>query len=123
MRPHLVDRVSSPAGKTVTRAKREALGNVMSPQNASELAAAMEDAVRAGTGTRAQIPGVRIAGKTGTAETGIEGKNMTAFLCFAPVGAPRFAVAVMLENQTGVGGTTAAPIARQVLEALLRSGP
>jgi peptidoglycan glycosyltransferase len=123
MRPHVVDRVVSPAGKTVTRTKKEALGNVMSEHNASELTSAMEDVVRAGTGTNAQIPGVRIAGKTGTAETGVEGKNMTAFVCFAPVGAPRVAIAVMLENQTGVGGTTAAPIAKQVLEALLRRGP
>jgi peptidoglycan glycosyltransferase len=123
MRPHVVDRVVSPEGKTVTRTKQEALGNVMSAQNASGLASAMEDVVRAGTGTAAQIPGVRVAGKTGTAETGIEGKHMTAFICFAPVGAARVAIAVMLENQTGVGGTTAAPIAKQVLEALLRRGP
>jgi penicillin-binding protein A len=123
MRPHVVDRVVSPEGKTVTRTTREALGNVMNAQNAAALTDAMEDVVRAGTGTNAQIPGVRIAGKTGTAETGVEGKNMTAFVCFAPVGAPRFAIAVMLENQTGVGGTTAAPIAKQVLEALLRRGP
>jgi penicillin-binding protein A len=123
MRPYVVDRVVSPQGKTVTRTKKEALGNVMSAHNASELTAAMEDVVRAGTGTNAQIPGVRVAGKTGTAETGVSGKHMTAFLCFAPVGAPRVAIAVMLENQTGVGGTTAAPIAKQVLEALLRRGP
>jgi peptidoglycan glycosyltransferase len=123
MRPYVVDRVISPKGRTVTRTKKEALGNVMSANNAAELTSAMEDVVRAGTGTRAQIPGVRIAGKTGTAETGVEGKNMTAFLCFAPVGAPRVAIAVMLENQTGVGGTTAAPIAKQVLESLLRRGP
>ncbi len=123
MRPHVVDRVVSPEGKTVTRTKKEALGNVMNAQNAAALADAMEDVVRAGTGTNAQIPGVRVAGKTGTAETGVAGKHMTAFLCFAPVGAPRVAIAVMLENQTGVGGTTAAPIAKQVLEALLRRGP
>jgi peptidoglycan glycosyltransferase len=123
MRPHVVDHVVSPDGKTVTRTKKEALGNVMSAQNAAALADAMEDVVRAGTGTNAQIPGVRVAGKTGTAETGVAGKHMTAFLAFAPVGAPRVAIAVMLENQTGVGGTTAAPIAKQVLEALLRRGP
>jgi peptidoglycan glycosyltransferase len=123
MRPHVVDRVVSHNGKLVTRTKKEALGNVMSAQNAAALADAMEDVVRAGTGTNAQIPGVRVAGKTGTAETGVAGKHMTAFLAFAPVGAPRVAIAVMLENQTGVGGTTAAPIAKQVLEALLRRGP
>jgi peptidoglycan glycosyltransferase len=82
----------------------------------------MEAVVAAGTGTRAQLPGIRVAGKTGTAETGVAGRNMTAFLAFAPVERPRVAIAVMLENQTGAGGTTAAPIAREVLQALL-AGP
>jgi len=119
MRPHVVDRVVSPQRKVVTRTKAEALGQVMSSRNAAEVTSAMQDVVRAGTGTAAQIPGVAIAGKTGTAETGVHGRNMTAFLAFAPVGAPRVAIAVMLENQSGTGGTTAAPIARQVLQALL----
>jgi peptidoglycan glycosyltransferase len=82
----------------------------------------MEAVVQAGTGTAAQIPGIRVAGKTGTAETGRQGRNQTAFIAFAPVEAPRVAIAVMLENQSGTGGSTAAPIAKQVLQALLR-GP
>jgi peptidoglycan glycosyltransferase len=82
----------------------------------------MEAVVSGGTGTRAQIPGVRVAGKTGTAETGVEGRNMTAFIAFAPVERPRLAIAVMLDHQTGAGGTTAAPIAREVMRALL-AGP
>lgn len=119
MRPHLVDRVVAPDGSTVTRTKREALGRALSAANAATLTRMMEAVVAGGTGTRAQIPGIRIAGKTGTAETGVEGRNQTAFVAFAPVGRPRVAIAVMLDNQTGVGGTTAAPIARQVLQALL----
>jgi peptidoglycan glycosyltransferase len=122
MQPHVVDRVVAPDGSIVTRTKRHAFGRTMSAYNASELARAMEAVVDSGTGTRAQIPGVRVAGKTGTAETGRAGRNQTAFIAFAPVGAPRVAIAVMLENQTGVGGTTAAPIANEVLQALLR-GP
>jgi len=122
MRPHVVERVINPKGSTVTRTKREALGRAMSAANAAILARMMEAVVAGGTGTASQIPGIRVAGKTGTAETGIEGRNMTAFLCFAPVERPRVAIAVMLENQTGVGGTTAAPIAKQVLQALLQ-GP
>jgi cell division protein FtsI/penicillin-binding protein 2 len=49
--------------------------------------------------------------------------NTTGFLAFAPANAPKVAVAVYLENQHGVGGTTAAPIAKQIIEALLRGRP
>ena len=122
MQPHVVDRILSPKGKVVTRTKRRVLGRTLSPHNAQVLALAMEAVVRGGTGTAAQIPGVRVAGKTGTAETGRAGRNQTAFIAFAPVEAPRVAIAVMLENQTGVGGTTAAPIAKQVMQAILQ-GP
>jgi peptidoglycan glycosyltransferase len=76
-------------------------------------------AVQAGTSTAAQIPGVTVAGKTGTAESGVSHVNTTGFICFAPAENPRVAVAVFLEQQNGVGGTTAAPIAKQVMEALL----
>ena len=121
MEPHLVDHVVCSKGGVVTRTKRHALGRTMSAQNAAALARAMEAVVTGGTGTRAQISGVRVAGKTGTAETGRAGRNQTAFIAFAPIGAPKVAIAVMLENQTGAGGTTAAPIAKQVMQALLRT--
>jgi peptidoglycan glycosyltransferase len=122
MQPFVVERVIGPDGSTVTRTRRHALGRTMSAANAGALARAMEAVVQAGTGTAAQIPGIRVAGKTGTAETGREGRNQTAFIAFAPVDAPRVAIAVMLENQSGTGGSTAAPIAKQVLQALLQ-GP
>jgi penicillin-binding protein A len=122
MKPFVVERVVGPNGGTVRQTKRQALGRTMSAGNALDLTGAMEAVVRAGTGTAAQIPGIRVAGKTGTAETGRQGLNQTAFIAFAPVEAPRVAIAVMLENQSGTGGTTAAPIAKQVLQALLR-GP
>ena len=58
-----------------------------------------------GTGTAAQIPGVRVAGKTGTAETGTpDGENNAWFIGFAPADAPRVAVAVVLSGQSGTGG-------------------
>jgi penicillin-binding protein A len=80
----------------------------------------MEGVVTGGTGTSAQISGVRVAGKTGTAETGRQGRNTTWFISFAPVDDPKVAVAVVLQNQSGTGGSTAAPIAKQIMEALLR---
>ena len=122
MEPYVVDRILSPKGKVVTRTRQHVLGRTLSPHNAQVLSLAMEAVVRGGTGVAAQIPGVRVAGKTGTAETGRAGRNQTAFIAFAPVGAPKVAIAVMLENQTGVGGTTAAPIAKQVMQAILQ-GP
>ena len=85
----------------------------------------MVGAVQSGTGTAAQIPGILVAGKTGTAETGVSGRYTSWFICFAPANRPQVAVAVVLENQTGFGGQVAAPIAKAVMQALLagRSNP
>jgi peptidoglycan glycosyltransferase len=79
----------------------------------------MTRVVASGTATSAQIPGIDVAGKTGTAETGRAGANDTWFIAFAPANAPRVAIAVGLHNQAGTGGSTAAPIAKAVIEALL----
>jgi peptidoglycan glycosyltransferase len=121
MRPQLVARVLAPGGKTITHLRPEQLGQPIKRQTADELTSMMELVVSGGTGTAAQIPGVRVAGKTGTAETG-NGNIYTAwFTAFAPAEAPRVAIAVVVENQlNGFGGAISAPIARQVMEALLR---
>ena len=79
--------------------------------------------VREGTGTAAQMSGYSVGGKTGTAETGISGSNTTWFIAFAGKDEqtpPEVAIAVVLQNQSGVGGTTAAPIARAVMQAILQ---
>ena len=121
MRPHLIEKVVSPGGNTVTHFRPEKLGRPIGARTAGELAHMMELAVQGGTGTAAQIPGVRVAGKTGTAETGRAGVNTTWFVTFAPVEKPQVAIAVVVENQRGgFGGTVAAPIAKEVMEALLR---
>jgi peptidoglycan glycosyltransferase len=114
-----VQRVQTRGGRTVSRERPSELGRAMSEQTASQLTAMMESVVSSGTGTAAQLSGRRVAGKTGTAETGVSGRNVTWFIAFAPADRPRVAIAVVLENQTGTGGTTAAPIAKQVMEALL----
>ena len=119
MKPYVVDRIVAPDGSTVVRTRPDALGQVIEPGHAGSIAHMMEQVVRGGTGTAAALPGIRVAGKTGTAETGREGRNITSFVAFAPVDRPRVAVAVMLENQSGTGGTTAAPIARQIMQALI----
>jgi peptidoglycan glycosyltransferase len=81
----------------------------------------MEAVVTEGTGTAAQIPGVQVAGKTGTAETQIgTALNNVWFIAFAPAADPKVAIAVTLKGVPGQGAAFAAPVARQVLEALLR---
>jgi peptidoglycan glycosyltransferase len=89
------------------------------PETATIVASMMREVVRAGTGTAAQIPGFVVGGKTGTAETGVEGTNNAWFIAFAGRKQPEVAIAVVLEQQDGTGGQLAAPIARAVLQALL----
>ncbi len=119
MRPYVVQRIVGPDRKTLARTRPQELGRAIKPQTAADLSGMMEAVVTGGTGTAAQISGVRVAGKTGTAETGIEHTNTTWFIAFAPADAPRVAVAVVLENQHATGGETAAPIAKRIMEAIL----
>jgi peptidoglycan glycosyltransferase len=96
---------------------------VVSRRVARQVRSMMVDVVRSGTGTAAAVPGVQVAGKTGTAELRPNSTNPQDadawFVAFAPAVRPRVAVAVMLVG-AGFGGTAAAPIARRVLEAALR---
>jgi cell division protein FtsI/penicillin-binding protein 2 len=85
---------------------------------AGEVTQLMEAVVSYGTGTSAAIPGITVAGKTGTAEVGPDRPSDAWFIAFAPAQAPRVAIAVLIVNG-GVGGDVAAPIARQVLESAL----
>jgi peptidoglycan glycosyltransferase len=121
MRPQIVERIVSPSGKTITHLQPDQLGRPIKRQTADELTRMMELVVTGGTGTAAAIPGIRVAGKTGTAEVGRGNVHTTWFAAFAPANAPRVAIAVVVENQlNGFGGTISAPIAKQVMEALFR---
>jgi peptidoglycan glycosyltransferase len=119
MEPKLVDRIVAPDGKVIDKFTSERWTRAMSAGTAAELTAMMRRVVESGTGTAAQIPGVAVAGKTGTAETGRENENDTWFIAFAPADRPKVAVAVALSNQDGTGGSTAAPIAKDIIAALL----
>ena len=120
MQPFVVDRILKPDGSILTKTAPEEYSQAVSPPTAAELTAMMELVVESGTGTAAQIPGVRVAGKTGTAETGREGQNDVWFIGFAPADNPQVAVAVALSDQAATGGAVAAPIARAIMETLLR---
>ena len=119
MEPRVVDRILEPDGSILTQTQPDELSEAIRPKTAAELVAMMELVVSSGTGTAAQIPGVRVGGKTGTAETGRQGRNDVWFIGFAPADAPRVAIAVALSDQAGTGGALAAPIARAVMETLL----
>jgi penicillin-binding protein A len=119
MKPYLVKQIVAPDGAPVVTTEPDRLGRAIKASTANAVTQGMVAAVQAGTSTAAQIPGVTVAGKTGTAESGVSHVNTTGFICFAPAESPRVAIAVFLEQQNGVGGTTAAPIAKQVMEALL----
>jgi peptidoglycan glycosyltransferase len=118
MRPQLVAKVVDTDGRTVRRLKPSEESKVMTPRTAAALAGMMSQVVKEGTGTAAALQGIDVAGKTGTAEKGVA--NQAWFIAFAPVGAPRIAVAVTVEQTTGQGGTIAAPIAKRVMESLLQ---
>jgi peptidoglycan glycosyltransferase len=122
MRPFLVERIVSPRGGTIRRTKPDRLGRAIDAEHANVIENMMELVVSGGTGTAAQISGVRVAGKTGTAETGTAGVNTTGFIGFAPADRPRVAVAVYVESQRGTGGQIAAPMAKAVMQAILGEG-
>ena len=121
MRPFVVEKTVTPNGKTRERTVPAKIRRAVSPAAARDVSEMMVRAVQAGTGTAAQISGLRIGGKTGTAETGVAGSNTTWFIAFSGETGekPKLAVAVVLQNQSLTGGATAAPIARQVMQALL----
>ncbi|HEX6702062.1 MAG TPA: penicillin-binding protein 2 [Gaiellaceae bacterium] len=119
MRPYVVEKIVSPGGSTVQRTHPDKLDRAIKPQTAGELTAMMEAVVTGGTGTAAQIPGVPVAGKTGTAETGVANVYTAWFISFAPANKPKVAVAVVVENG-GFGGKSAAPIAKTLMQAILR---
>ena len=121
MRPTLVDAVRSSSGALRYQRHSEPLNRAFSEQTASAVTDMMEHVVDEGTGRAAQIPGVQIAGKTGTAQTGRNGQLDAWFIAFAPAVNPQVALAVVVERTNQYGGQAAAPIARDVMQAVLNA--
>ncbi len=120
MEPHLVKAVRSPNGGTVLKVKPKVWRTAMKPSTAADLNTMMQAVVTGGTGTAAQIPGVLVAGKTGTAETGVPRVYDAWFIFFAPADDPVVAGAVVVEQSPdGFGGAVSAPIAKQLMQAIL----
>ena len=124
MRPYLVKDIRNSDLDIIDTTAPGELSQAISPDVAAALTRMMVTVVKSGTGTAAQIPGITVAGKTGTAQTE-RGKAPHAwFTSFAPADNPTIAVAVVVENggsagSEASGGRVAAPIARQVIEAVM----
>ncbi|HWM64886.1 MAG TPA: penicillin-binding transpeptidase domain-containing protein [Solirubrobacterales bacterium] len=126
MKPQIWSRVVDPDGRVTESLDPSRYSQAIDEETAAELTTAMEGVVREGTGTNAAIPGVAVAGKTGTAETpfnescgGGSEENQAWFIGFAPADDPEIAIAATVECTTAFGGDIAAPIFRDVAEALL----
>ncbi len=125
MQPYVVDEMFDPDGNTVSKTEPIVLSEAMSTATVDALTEMMERVVTEGTGTAATVPGVRVAGKTGTAEAG-QGASYPWFIGFAPVEDPQIAVAVMFEplpaeGSSETGGRVAAPVAAQLIEGWLEA--
>jgi peptidoglycan glycosyltransferase len=119
MKPHLADRFIRPDGRLASRYRQEEKSQVMSATTADQLTQMMGKVVEEGTGTAAAVKGIDVAGKTGTAEVANGTANQAWFIAFAPKNDPKVAIAVTVERTQGEGGTIAAPIASQVIQALI----
>ena len=111
MNPYIVDHVLSPEGVVVSTTEPGSLGQAVSAETAAAVTEAMKGVVDHGTGTYAQVSGVVVAGKTGTAEVG-GGVTNSLFIGFAPADSPTVVISICIE---GVPAGTAATIAGQVL--------
>jgi len=122
MRPHIGDRFVDDDGRTSRRIDDEEQARVMSEDTAAAVTQMMTAVVESGTGGAAKVPGMSVAGKTGTAETttGANQKNNLWFIGFAPADDPQVAFAVTLKDVVGFGGGVAAPIAKQLIEELVK---
>ena len=124
MTPYVVQTVRSADLSRVSETKPELYSTAVSPGTAASLRDMMVGVVDSGSGTAAKIPGVQVAGKTGTAQTSDGQAPHAWFTAFAPADAPRVAVAVFVKNggnagDEATGGRVAAPIAKAVIEAVL----
>lgn len=117
-RPILVKKVTAADGTVTKTANYGTFSQPETPDTAHQVTEAMIQVVAAGSGDTAQIAGVSVAGKTGTAETKLGERPHAWFVCFAPADHPRLAVVVMVEHG-GEGRDVAAPLAKQILEAAL----
>jgi hypothetical protein len=126
MEPHIVKQTLTSDLDVISTTKPKEFGRAMSEETAKHMQNMMVADVKSGTGHRAAISGIEVAGKTGTAEINASTPPHVWFVSFAPADDPKIAIAVVVENSgnagwDGDGGSVAAPIARKVMQAYLGS--
>lgn len=128
VKPYIISRVQDPAGVTLKEKKPLIKRRVIKPETAATMREILTQVVERGTGTKAKIPDVLVGGKTGTGQKILpNGKGyshdafMSSFIGFAPADNPRYAMAVVLDEARPLyyGGTVAAPVFKEVMEAAL----
>ncbi|HEX7354800.1 MAG TPA: penicillin-binding protein 2 [Mycobacteriales bacterium] len=124
MTPYVVAEEQSPKLSVLSRTQPRVYAHPINATVAAEMTQMMENVVEHGTGTHAQIPGVAVAGKTGTADHGVNQKPDSWFVAFAPAQKPTVAIAVLVEDGgdevNTTGGAVAAPIAQKIMSLLLQ---
>lgn len=124
-KPYLVDGELTPDLEQLPKTDPEDFSEAISPSTAEELTKMMVSVVDNGTGKAAQIPGMQVAGKTGTAQSDPDRPPYAWFVSFAPADDPQVAIAVMVENSPIdrdeiAGGTLGGPIAKRIIEAVVQ---
>jgi peptidoglycan glycosyltransferase len=119
MKPYLIDQVQAPDLTVIDSTQPEEWREPVSVDVANQLTEMMVSVVANGSGRAARIPGVEVAGKTGTAQVREDVADHTWFMGFAPADDPKIAVAVFVANGGGTGGERSAPIAGDVMQAYL----
>lgn len=125
MDPYLVSEVRSPDLQVISRTRPQQLDRPLSADNAAKLKQMMVSVVQNGTGTAAQIPGIGVGGKTGTAQSDPTRKPYAWFTALAPADDPQIAVAVFIQDaniprEDIAGGALAGPVAKAMIEAELK---
>lgn len=123
MKPRLVKDLIDSEGNIIKSFEPEVIRKVVSEKTSETMLSLMETVVTDGSGSRAYVPGYRVGGKTGTAQKVIDGiyaqgKYIGSFLAVAPIDDPKVAILVIVDEPSGqyYGGSTAAPVAKSILE-------
>jgi len=124
MDPDLVESITAPDFRSIAEFDGTQFGRAISESTARTMTEMMVSGVENGAASNARIDGVSVAGKTGTAENGEDDPYTLWFTGFAPADDPQYAITVLVEDggglgQEGFGNLIAAPLAKQVLEAVL----
>ena len=124
MRPYVVDEVRAPNLSVLDRTDPQSISKAISSSTAEELTRMLVATVDSGTATPAQIPGVEVAGKTGTAQSTADRPPYAWFVSFAPAQDPKVAVAVLVQSSDTsrneiAGGRLGGPIAKAIMEAVI----